>query len=316
MNNEEIISQELESHGYINKRKILSGAYGTIYKVYSLKYKMNFAAKISKNHIEEEIECLCRLTHPNIVAPYQTFEGSGMFFIIMEYCKTSLKQTIMRNGALDQKTFLKFSSQLIDALDYCLKHDILHCNIKAENVLIDKYGRIKLCDFGLAKIRKQEEKTEEARCLKGGNVFCEEEVICGTLDYLAPELLMKKTSNTEKSEVWSLGILFYECLAGHLPWTSTTNKAMQVMMGIVKIEKLNTSSEIMALLKKMLQTNPKFRISVESLKAEMSHLAKNVGHVSFCKRKDHIKTFHLQNSFSMITNHHRRLSLFNVHYKN
>jgi serine/threonine protein kinase len=315
MDNDKIISQELESHGYIIRRKISLGTYGTVYKVYSLKYKMIFAAKIVKNHFEEEIECLCRLTHPNIVAPYQTFEGFGMFFIIMEYCKTSLKQIIMRNGALDQKTFLKFSSQLIDALDYCLKHDILHCDIKAENVLIDKYGRIKLCDFGLAKIRKQKI-IEERKCSKEDNMLDERKTIHGTLDYLAPELLMNATSNTEKSEVWSLGILFYECLAGRFPWISTICTIKQVISGIDKIEKLNISSKIITLLKKMLQPNPELRISIENLKTEILNLAKNVENVSFCKREDHTKIFHFKRSFSVKANHHRRLPFFNIHCQN
>jgi serine/threonine protein kinase len=74
MDDEKIISQDLESHVYIIQCKISSESYGIVYKVHSLKCNSSFSAKFVKKHFDEEIECLCRLIHLNIVAPYQSFE--------------------------------------------------------------------------------------------------------------------------------------------------------------------------------------------------------------------------------------------------
>jgi serine/threonine protein kinase len=83
-----------------------------------------------------------------------------------------------------------------------LKHNILHCDIKSENVLIDKHGRVKLCDFGLAKIKEQKEQFLNERYYKKVREACHKnQKIHGTFGYLEPELLMKRSLNTEKSEI-------------------------------------------------------------------------------------------------------------------
>jgi predicted Ser/Thr protein kinase len=155
-----------------------------------------------------EAQALARLQHPNIVSLYDFGEAAGHYFLIMEYADgLNLRQILLR-GDLKPREALAIVPQICDGLQYAHEAGVIHRDIKPENVLVDRSGRVKITDFGLAKILDQ---TGPSITLTGiGQVM-------GTPQYMAPEQLANPRDVDHRADIYSLGVVFYELLTGHLP---------------------------------------------------------------------------------------------------
>jgi serine/threonine protein kinase len=156
-----------------------------------------------------EARALARLNHPNIVAVYDFGRtGDGLFYFIMEYVDgVNLRQAI-QSARMNPKEALAIVPQMCDALEFAHDEGVVHRDIKPENILIDKRGRVKIADFGLAKLLGQE--TAE-HGLTGT------QQVMGTLRYMAPEQMEGAKAVDHRADIYSLGVVFYELLTGELP---------------------------------------------------------------------------------------------------
>ena len=155
-----------------------------------------------------EARALARLNHPNIVAVHDFGEVQGRFYLLMEYVDGLTLRQVLQAGKLAPPEALTIVPPICEALQYAHEHGILHRDIKPENILVDKQGRVKIADFGIAKITGLETKD---RSLTGARD------VMGTPHYMAPEQVEQPQAVDHRADIYSLGVVFYEMLTGELP---------------------------------------------------------------------------------------------------
>jgi serine/threonine protein kinase len=154
-----------------------------------------------------EARALARLSHPHIVQVYD-FGEKPLPYLLMEHVEGVNLRQAMQQGGLTAREALTIVPKLCDALHYAHEHGVLHRDIKPENILIDTEGRVKLVDFGLAKLR--DEGVLPFSLTQSGTKL-------GTLAYMAPEQVEKPGDVDHRADIYSLGVVLYEMLTGELP---------------------------------------------------------------------------------------------------
>jgi predicted Ser/Thr protein kinase len=155
-----------------------------------------------------EAQALAQLNHPNIVQVYDFGRTDEFFYFVMEYVDGVNLRALIREGKLAPEQALKIVPQICDALQFAHDEGIVHRDIKPENILVDKKGRVKIADFGLAKLLGRA--PEELSLTGTGQLM-------GTLGYMAPEQLQEAHAVDHRADIYSLGVVFYEMLTGKLP---------------------------------------------------------------------------------------------------
>ena len=153
-----------------------------------------------------EAQTLARLSHPNIVAIYDFGETGGQFYLLMEYVDGLSLRQLLHAGKLKPAQALTIVPPICDALQYAHEQGIVHRDIKPENILLDKQGRVKIADFGIAKLLGT-----------GGGALTGARDVIGTPHYMAPEQIEKPQEVDHRADIYSLGVVFYEMLTGELP---------------------------------------------------------------------------------------------------
>jgi eukaryotic-like serine/threonine-protein kinase len=155
-----------------------------------------------------EARALARLNHPNIVAVHDFGKAGPLHYLIMEFVDGTNLREVERTGTLTPEQALAIVPQVCDALQFAHNEGIVHRDIKPENLLIDARGRVKITDFGIAKIVGL---TPDRASLTGA---CD---VVGTPHYMAPEQIEKPQAVDHRADIYSLGVVFYEMLTGELP---------------------------------------------------------------------------------------------------
>ncbi|QDP40133.1 Stk1 family PASTA domain-containing Ser/Thr kinase [Radiobacillus deserti] len=156
-----------------------------------------------------EAQAATSLSHPNIVNIYDVGEEDGIYFMAMEYVDgMTLKKYIQTYGPVDVEESIDIMKQLTSAMAHAHANDIVHRDIKPQNILIDQYGQVKVTDFGIAVALSATSLTQTNSVL-------------GSVHYLSPEQARGGMA-TKKSDVYSLGIVFFELLTGRLPFSGQT----------------------------------------------------------------------------------------------
>ncbi len=155
-----------------------------------------------------EARALARLNHPNIVGVYEFGQAGGLHYFVMEYVEGLNLRQLDQAGRLSPREALKIIPQICDALQFAHDEGIVHRDIKPENVMLDKKGRVKITDFGLARILGRE---PEGMRLTGAKD------VMGTPHYMAPEQVEHPQEVDHRADIYSLGVVFYEMLTGELP---------------------------------------------------------------------------------------------------
>lgn len=146
------------------------------------------------------------LTHPNIVSVYDVGEDGDMHYIVMEYVKgKTLKQYIQEFSPLSPAKSVQIMKQLTSAISHAHENGIIHRDIKPQNILMDAEGNVKITDFGIA-------------TTLNATSYTQTNSVMGTVHYLSPEQA-RGGAATEKSDIYSLGIVLYELLTGELPFS-------------------------------------------------------------------------------------------------
>ncbi len=157
---------------------------------------------------QREARALARLGHPNIVAVHEVGQTGDFYYIVMEYVDGVNLRQLMRSGHLHPEQALRIIPQICDALQYAHEEGVVHRDVKPENVLLDKKGRVKIADFGLAKLLGRE---------TGDFALTGSQQVMGTLYYMAPEQIDRPLTVDHRADIYSLGVVFYEMLTGQLP---------------------------------------------------------------------------------------------------
>jgi predicted Ser/Thr protein kinase len=155
-----------------------------------------------------EARALAKLDHPNIVAVHDSGEADGLFYFIMEYVDGANLRQVLAAGGMKPEQALAIVPQICDALQYAHDQGVVHRDIKPENILVDKQGRVKIADFGLAKIVGRE--AQDFTLTGVGEVM-------GTPAYMAPEQVEHPSEVDHRADIYSLGVVFYQMLTGELP---------------------------------------------------------------------------------------------------
>lgn len=155
---------------------------------------------------DREAQAATSLTHPNIVNIYDVGEDGDVLYMVMEYIDgLTLKEYIKRYGPIDVQVALDILKQIASAIAHAHENDIVHRDIKPQNILIDKAGQAKVTDFGIA-------------IALSATALTQTNSILGSVHYLSPEQARGGMA-TKKSDIYSIGIVFYELLTGRLPFS-------------------------------------------------------------------------------------------------
>ena len=157
-----------------------------------------------------------QLDHPNIAKYYETYNDQKYIYLVMEFVNGKQlfeKITEQENQTFTETTAARYMKALFNAINHCHSQDIIHRDIKPDNIMITKSDQVKLIDFGLSKA------TNNNRNLT---------TVAGTPYYMAPEVL--EGSYGKKADLWSLGVLLYTLVSGYLPFQG--NNAPEVFRKI------------------------------------------------------------------------------------
>ncbi len=200
-------------------KKIGSGGMADVYMAKDILLDRVVAVKILHSNFAEDNEFIVRfrheaqsagkLSHPNIVGIYDVGCDQGVYYIIMEYVEgVTLKQYIQNHPNLPIDTAVRIAIEIGSALEEAHANGIIHCDIKPHNILITDSGRVKVTDFGIA------------RAINSSTIMNRESIL-GSVHYLSPEQAAGDKV-TEKTDIYSLGIVLYEMLTHHLPFDGDT----------------------------------------------------------------------------------------------
>jgi serine/threonine protein kinase len=155
-----------------------------------------------------EAKALARLSHPNIVTIHDFGSSDSLYYLVMEFVEgINLRQAIAAK-ALEAGDALRVVEQVCQALQFAHSRGVVHRDIKPENILLTEDGTVKIADFGLAKL--MDDNREEVTLTATRQVM-------GTLAYMAPEQIDNSSRVDHRADIYSLGVVFYELLTGHLP---------------------------------------------------------------------------------------------------
>jgi serine/threonine protein kinase len=158
-----------------------------------------------------EARLLASLSHPHIVTVYEFGQRDGIYFLLMEFIDgVTLRQALRAEPIkkLGSKETLAIVGQLCDALQFAHDEGVVHRDIKPENILIDKRGRVKIADFGLARLLGQSPTMP---------TLTRTHQLMGTPAYMAPEQIEGLPGIDHRADIYSMGVVFYELLTGELP---------------------------------------------------------------------------------------------------
>ena len=163
---------------------------------------------------QREANLIAQLEHINIMPIYEYGEQDGIAYLVMPYLTGgSLRDILARHGALSLRETMTYLDQAASALDYAHAHGIIHRDLKPANFLLHADGRLVLADFGIA--RMMQDGSPNASTLTGTGM------LVGTPDYMAPEMAHGEQID-HRADIYELGILLFQMLSGHVPFTGST----------------------------------------------------------------------------------------------
>ncbi|CEL01538.1 Putative Serine/threonine-protein kinase [Aspergillus calidoustus] len=219
-----------------------------------------------QKQVRREIEIQSNLRHPNVLRLYGHFQDSKRIFLILEFAgRGELYKHLRKEHRFPEWKAAQYIAQMTSALKYLHKKHVMHRDIKPENILVGIHGEIKISDFGWSVHAPNNRR----------------QTMCGTLDYLPPEMLKPGSQDNfynEKVDLWSLGVLTYEFLVGEAPFEDTPVMTQRrIAKGDMSVPSF-VSPEAKDLIKRLLVLDPEKRITLDEIQKHpwiLKHCAKD-----------------------------------------
>mmetsp|Transcript_16906 Transcript_16906/g.30270 ORF Transcript_16906/g.30270 Transcript_16906/m.30270 type:complete len:549 (-) Transcript_16906:17533-19179(-) len=244
----------------LDRTPLGEGAFGSVYRVRHKATGKNYAIKLMGKRdilsnralplVRREVRIMYSLNHPYVIKLHNHFEDNRFFYLILELAEGgSLYKYASKSRGLDEPQVAQFMREVAIGVHY-LHHKsppIIHRDIKPENILLDANNTAKLGDFGWSNFY-----TETQR-----------QTLCGTPEYLAPEMI-NKSGHSTSLDLWNLGILMFELLAGHAPFRARSGEELYKKILLNKLEfPVKFPLGARDLVQNLLKSNPAERISIE-----------------------------------------------------
>ncbi|KAL4445496.1 hypothetical protein ABPG74_004570 [Tetrahymena malaccensis] len=232
---------------------------GRVYAIKILK-KSYIEQKKQVEHIKTERNILVDADHPFIIKLHYSFQNERKLFFVLDYCQGGeLFNLLCKYKRFNEQDTKFYCAQIVLALEYLHEKDIIYRDLKPENVLIDRQGYLKITDFGLSKRNSKDQKNQS---------------ICGTPEYLAPEVLAK-VGHGKPVDWWTLGCLMYELLTGFPPFYTEDRKSLFEQIKNCPYPNLPKeiviSRECQDIISRLLQKDPNQRLGVHGAQEVKQH---------------------------------------------
>ena len=207
--------------------KLGEGGMGVVYKAHDTKLDRNVALKFLPAYVtsstdeiarfEQEAKAISALNHPNIATIFDIDEADGKKFLVLEFIPGGTLKSKLKKLKAEDKEFpiaevIDYGIQMAEGLAHAHKHQIVHRDIKSDNVMLTDEGKMKITDFGLAKLRGTTHLTRTGSTI-------------GTLSYMAPEQLRGEEID-HRADLFSLGVVLYEMATSRLPFRGEHEAAL------------------------------------------------------------------------------------------
>src|ERR1051325_8069029 len=262
------MSEKLAANSTISRyritRKIGSGGMGEVYLAQDMRLNRKVALKVlpaevvnNRNRLqrfEREAQAASALNHPNIITIHEIAVEGDTHFIATEFIEGETLRSRLRTSRVSIDETLNITIQIAAAVDAAHRSAIVHRDIKPENIMVREDGLVKVLDFGLAKSTENKPADVDTESPTRAQVTTQAGMILGTAAYMSPEQARGKTVDA-RSDIWSLGVVLYEMLTGHLPFLGET--VSDTIAAILKSEPLlldeHTPGELQRIVRKTLQ---------------------------------------------------------------
>jgi serine/threonine protein kinase/tetratricopeptide (TPR) repeat protein len=263
-----------------------AGGMGEVYRARDPRLDRDVALKVLPGEFSADADRLRRLAlearaaaalnHPNIVTIHSVEEANGTHFLTMEFIDGSPLSGAISKSGLPLEQFLTIAVPLADAISAAHQRGITHRDLKPANIMVTADGRVKVLDFGLAKLRERQSEPVPASALTTMDA-AEQTTVRGTLAYMSPEQAEGKPVD-QRSDIFSLGVVFYEMATGQRPFTGDTT--FSLLSAIVKdtprdVADVNPSlpHELSRIIERCLVKDPEYRWqSAKDLRNELQAL--------------------------------------------
>jgi serine/threonine protein kinase len=271
---------------------------GALYAIKILN-KANIIKRKQTDHVNTERAVLSFTQHPFIVSWHWTFQSKRNLFFVLDFCSGGeLFFHLSKAGAFQESVTCFYTAELVLALDYLHSRGVVHRDLKPENVLLDGDGHVKLTDFGLSKILDDELRTfsnvrrpsatpipkKKTTPSSSSSSFSSSSTkkdvsrlrtfsICGTPEYIAPEILTRDPNGHGTAvDWWSLGMLVYEMLTGLPPWyTKDRRELFRRIRKAPLVFPVDVGQKAQSLIRGFLTRDPNLRLGASSVLAVKNH---------------------------------------------
>ncbi|TPX56609.1 hypothetical protein PhCBS80983_g04411 [Powellomyces hirtus] len=261
-------SDELSPELYLDRFKVHKvlgeGSYGKVKLCYDTVTRRMVAIKIIPKEslkktahvtrLKREVRIMRLLHHPNITRLYDVVETDSQIVLTMEHVQGGeLFDYIVAQKRLKDRVARRLFRQIVSALEYCHRSSIIHRDLKPENLLLDSDKNIKIIDFGFVKLFDKHE------CLQ---------TFCGSPFYASPEMILGRQYQGPEVDIWSMGVILFALLNGHLPFTdsNTTELYKKIANGIYETRTAYMSPDSADLIKRMLTVDASARITIAEIR--------------------------------------------------
>jgi len=264
--------------------KIGSGGMGEVYLAHDMRLNRRVALKVLPDEVvnnrnrlqrfEQEAQAASALNHPNIITIHEIAVEGDTHFIATEFIEGETLRSRLRVSRVSIDETLNITIQIAAALDAAHRSGIVHRDIKPENVMVREDGLVKVLDFGMAKSINNKPADVDTEAATRAQVTTQAGMILGTAAYMSPEQARGKTVDA-RSDIWSLGVVLYEMLTGHLPFLGET--VSDTLAAILKSEprvlEEHMPDELQRIVRKTLQKHADERYqTVKDLQIDLKNL--------------------------------------------